>query len=123
MQRRRFADTSQLHHSIPTNIKYANRKKNIFYDDSLFILYLAPRICFSMYYSVYSFHITRFDGVPVLFLPGNSGSHMQARSLASVALRKALSSERDYHFDYFTSKMEYVYLSQNNNHKQVFIKI
>lgn len=46
--------------------------------------------------------MTRFDGVPVLYLPGNSGSHMQARSLASVALRKALNSERDYHFDYFT---------------------
>ncbi|XP_064071825.1 GPI inositol-deacylase isoform X2 [Vanessa tameamea] len=43
-----------------------------------------------------------FDGVPVLFLPGNSGSHMQARSLASVALRKALSSKYEYHFDYFT---------------------
>ncbi|XP_050345839.1 GPI inositol-deacylase isoform X2 [Nymphalis io] len=43
-----------------------------------------------------------FDGIPVLFLPGNSGSHMQARSLASVALRKALSSKYEYHFDYFT---------------------
>ncbi|XP_045772052.1 GPI inositol-deacylase isoform X3 [Maniola jurtina] len=43
-----------------------------------------------------------FDGIPVLFLPGNSGSHMQVRSIASVALRKALSQEYDYHFDYFT---------------------
>ncbi|XP_075973637.1 GPI inositol-deacylase [Anticarsia gemmatalis] len=43
-----------------------------------------------------------FDGVPVLFLPGNSGSHMQARSLASVALRKALSRGYQYHFDFFT---------------------
>ncbi|XP_059047007.1 GPI inositol-deacylase [Achroia grisella] len=43
-----------------------------------------------------------FDGVPVLYLPGNSGSHMQARSLASVALRKALDSGNEYHFDYFT---------------------
>ncbi|CAK1547233.1 unnamed protein product [Leptosia nina] len=43
-----------------------------------------------------------FDGVPVLFLPGNSGSHMQARSLASVALRKALSNGYENHFDYFT---------------------
>ncbi|CAG9584705.1 unnamed protein product [Danaus chrysippus] len=43
-----------------------------------------------------------FDGIPVLFLPGNSGSHMQARSLASVALRKALSGSYEYHFDYFT---------------------
>lgn len=48
--------------------------------------------------------VHRFDGIPVLFLPGNSGSHMQARSLASVALRKALSNEPDFHFDYFTSK-------------------
>lgn len=43
-----------------------------------------------------------FDGIPVLFLPGNSGSHMQARSLASVALRKSLSQGYEYHFDYFT---------------------
>ncbi|KAJ0177266.1 hypothetical protein K1T71_007275 [Dendrolimus kikuchii] len=43
-----------------------------------------------------------FDGVPVLFLPGNSGSHMQARSLASVALRKALSKGYEYHFDFFS---------------------
>ncbi|XP_053607259.1 GPI inositol-deacylase [Plodia interpunctella] len=45
-----------------------------------------------------------FDGVPVLFLPGNSGSHMQVRSLASVALRKALAHDYDYHFDFFTIK-------------------
>ncbi|XP_078451228.1 GPI inositol-deacylase [Lampetra planeri] len=31
----------------------------------------------------------RPDGIPVLFLPGNAGSHRQVRSLASVALRKA----------------------------------
>ncbi|XP_038211985.1 GPI inositol-deacylase isoform X2 [Zerene cesonia] len=43
-----------------------------------------------------------FDGIPVLFIPGNSGSHMQARSLASVALRKALSKGYENHFDYFT---------------------
>ncbi|RVE51297.1 hypothetical protein evm_004101 [Chilo suppressalis] len=43
-----------------------------------------------------------FDGVPVLFLPGNSGSHMQARSLASVALRKALGNNYEYHFDFYT---------------------
>ncbi|XP_041978231.1 GPI inositol-deacylase [Aricia agestis] len=43
-----------------------------------------------------------FDGIPVLFIPGNSGSHMQARSIASVALRKALSRDYGYHFDFFT---------------------
>ncbi|CAH0723349.1 unnamed protein product, partial [Brenthis ino] len=43
-----------------------------------------------------------FNGIPVLFLPGNSGSHMQARSLASVALRKSLSQGYEYHFDFFT---------------------
>jgi hypothetical protein len=32
----------------------------------------------------------KFDGIPVLFIPGNSGSHKQVRSLASVALRKAI---------------------------------
>ncbi|CAH2238309.1 jg17468 [Pararge aegeria aegeria] len=43
-----------------------------------------------------------FDGIPVLFLPGNSGSHMQVRSIASVALRKAVTQDYEYHFDYFT---------------------
>ncbi|KAL4704963.1 hypothetical protein ACJJTC_013420 [Scirpophaga incertulas] len=43
-----------------------------------------------------------FDGIPVLFLPGNSGSHMQARSLASVALRMAIAKNYEYHFDYYT---------------------
>lgn len=41
----------------------------------------------------------------MLFLPGNAGSHMQARSLASVALRKALSKGNDFHLDFFTSKI------------------
>eukprot|EP00092_Neocalanus_flemingeri_P010254 GFUD01011050.1.p1 GENE.GFUD01011050.1~~GFUD01011050.1.p1 ORF type:complete len:1057 (+),score=343.38 GFUD01011050.1:48-3218(+) len=45
----------------------------------------------------------KFDGIPVLFIPGNSGSHKQVRSLASVALRKAIDdSEFKVHFDYFT---------------------
>ena len=45
----------------------------------------------------------KFDGIPVLYIPGNSGSHKQVRSLASVALRKAIEdSEYKIHFDYFT---------------------
>ncbi|XP_069692336.1 GPI inositol-deacylase [Periplaneta americana] len=44
----------------------------------------------------------RFSGIPVLFIPGNSGSHKQVRSLASVSLRKTLNSHAPFHFDYFT---------------------
>ncbi|XP_066254191.1 GPI inositol-deacylase [Euwallacea similis] len=44
----------------------------------------------------------QFNGIPVVFLPGNAGSHHQVRSLASVALRKALNSGTSFHFDYFT---------------------
>lgn len=61
-----------------------------------------------------------FDGIPVLFIPGNAGSFKQGktlqfcplhvqkqnlisvRSLASVALRKSLNSRPGFHFDYFT---------------------
>ncbi|CAG9773683.1 unnamed protein product [Ceutorhynchus assimilis] len=43
-----------------------------------------------------------FDGVPVLFIPGNAGSHQQVRSLSSIALRKALNSGTPFHLDYFT---------------------
>ncbi|XP_072768118.1 GPI inositol-deacylase isoform X1 [Nerophis lumbriciformis] len=41
-------------------------------------------------------------GVPLLFLPGNAGSYKQARSLGSVALRKAERMEGGLHFNVFT---------------------
>nr|CAI5842301.1 unnamed protein product [Callosobruchus analis] len=44
----------------------------------------------------------QFNGIPVLFIPGNAGSPKQVRSLSSVALRKMLSDGIPYHFDYFT---------------------
>nr|XP_045620220.1 GPI inositol-deacylase-like isoform X1 [Procambarus clarkii] len=43
-----------------------------------------------------------YTGIPVLFIPGNSGSHKQVRSLASVAYRKSLDDEKDFHFNFFT---------------------
>ncbi|CAG9863163.1 unnamed protein product [Phyllotreta striolata] len=43
-----------------------------------------------------------FDGIPVLFIPGNKGSFKQVRSLSSIALRKWLNSRIPFHFDYFT---------------------
>ncbi|XP_022219745.2 GPI inositol-deacylase isoform X2 [Drosophila obscura] len=44
----------------------------------------------------------RMTGAPVIFVPGNSGSYKQVRSLASVALRKALSNDAGIHLDYYT---------------------
>ena len=46
----------------------------------------------------------RLHGIPVLFIPGNTGSHRQVRSLASVALRKAERSR--FHFNYFTVDLD-----------------
>lgn len=44
----------------------------------------------------------QFSGMPVLFIPGNAGSFRQVRSLASIALRKAIEeSKYKIHFDYF----------------------
>ncbi|XP_076243690.1 GPI inositol-deacylase [Calliopsis andreniformis] len=43
-----------------------------------------------------------FSGIPVLFIPGNAGSHEQVRSIASVSLRKSLKDRTPFHFDYFT---------------------
>lgn len=43
-----------------------------------------------------------FNGAPVLFIPGNGGSYKQARSLASVALRKGVDNDWIQHLDYFT---------------------
>ncbi|KAM7407872.1 hypothetical protein PAMA_003572 [Pampus argenteus] len=44
----------------------------------------------------------KLTGAPVLFLPGNAGSYKQARSLGSVALRKAENMEGTLHFNVFT---------------------
>ncbi|KAJ4933318.1 hypothetical protein JOQ06_030150 [Pogonophryne albipinna] len=44
----------------------------------------------------------KLTGAPVLFLPGNAGSYKQARSLGSVALRKAEDMEGGHHFNVFT---------------------
>ncbi|GFO02308.1 GPI inositol-deacylase-like [Plakobranchus ocellatus] len=41
------------------------------------------------------------SGIPVLFIPGNSGSHKQVRSLGSVALRMAETHKSGVHFNYF----------------------
>ncbi|KAM3861858.1 GPI inositol-deacylase [Diretmus argenteus] len=44
----------------------------------------------------------KLTGAPVLFLPGNAGSYKQARSLGSVALRKAEDMETGVHLNVFT---------------------
>ncbi|KAG7259465.1 hypothetical protein CRUP_015109 [Coryphaenoides rupestris] len=44
----------------------------------------------------------KLTGAPVLFLPGNAGSYKQARSLGSVALRKAENMEGGLHLNVFT---------------------
>ncbi|KAJ3591707.1 hypothetical protein NHX12_006839 [Muraenolepis orangiensis] len=44
----------------------------------------------------------KLTGAPVLFLPGNAGSYKQARSLGSVALRKAENMEDGVHLNVFT---------------------
>lgn len=44
----------------------------------------------------------KLTGAPVLFLPGNAGSYKQARSLGSVALRKAENMEGGLHVNVFT---------------------
>ncbi|KAI1899416.1 hypothetical protein AGOR_G00061560 [Albula goreensis] len=44
----------------------------------------------------------KLSGAPVLFLPGNAGSYKQARSLGSVALRKAEDIDNKFHLNVFT---------------------
>ncbi|RVE57714.1 hypothetical protein OJAV_G00201970 [Oryzias javanicus] len=44
----------------------------------------------------------KLTGAPVLFLPGNAGSYKQARSLGSVALRKAENMDGGLHLNVFT---------------------
>ncbi|XP_046402288.1 GPI inositol-deacylase [Ischnura elegans] len=51
----------------------------------------------------------QFRGIPVLFIPGNSGSHKQVRSLASVSLRMSSSSNSPYIFNYFTADLNEEY--------------
>ncbi|XP_069052618.1 GPI inositol-deacylase isoform X2 [Lepisosteus oculatus] len=47
-------------------------------------------------------HSLKLSGVPVLFLPGNAGSYKQARSLGSIALRKAEDIDNGFHLNVFT---------------------
>ncbi|XP_031572800.1 GPI inositol-deacylase-like [Actinia tenebrosa] len=49
-------------------------------------------------------NLKTLKGIPVLFIPGNAGSHKQVRSLASVALRKA--EDNRYEFNYFTVDLD-----------------
>ncbi|XP_068100928.1 GPI inositol-deacylase isoform X2 [Hyperolius riggenbachi] len=42
------------------------------------------------------------NGIPLLFLPGNAGSYKQARSIGSIALRKAENIDYRYHFNVFS---------------------
>ncbi|XP_041118286.1 GPI inositol-deacylase-like [Polyodon spathula] len=44
----------------------------------------------------------KLTGIPVLFLPGNAGSYKQARSIGSVALRKAENIDNRFHLNVFT---------------------
>ena len=85
----------------------------------------------------------KFTGIPVLFIPGNAGSHKQGllppfhictmqtffceaacsvfetflmssvRSLGSVALRKAQDSKSPFHFDYFSLDLNEASVSIN----------
>ncbi|KAF2352129.1 GPI inositol-deacylase PGAP1-like [Trinorchestia longiramus] len=70
---------------------------------------------FSSNFSRFSLHVygegaqasayknSKFDGQPVLYIPGSAGSHKQVRSLASVAYRKSLDDDSNVHFDFFTA--------------------
>eukprot|EP00057_Strongylocentrotus_purpuratus_P027457 XP_011681931.1 PREDICTED: GPI inositol-deacylase-like [Strongylocentrotus purpuratus] len=47
----------------------------------------------------------KYTGIPILFIPGNAGSHKQVRSLSSIALRKA-SDKYNFHFNYFSVDLD-----------------
>lgn len=65
-------------------------------------------------YNLYAYsegHLTeaarnmKFNGAPILFVHGNSGSYKQARSFGSVALRKGIDNNWGQHLDYFAGKL------------------
>lgn len=53
----------------------------------------------------------KFNGAPVIFVHGNRGSYKQARSFASVALRKGIDNNWTKHLDYFTGKIDITILT------------
>ncbi|KAF5288458.1 hypothetical protein FQR65_LT02110 [Abscondita terminalis] len=55
----------------------------------------------------------KFNGIPVLFIPGNAGSYKQVRSFASIALRKSLDSRPGFHFDFFAVDLNDEYSGVN----------
>lgn len=44
----------------------------------------------------------KMSGIPVLFIPGNDGSHKQVRSLGSVAYRKWQDENLSFNFDFYS---------------------
>ncbi|XP_053690487.1 GPI inositol-deacylase isoform X2 [Sabethes cyaneus] len=50
-----------------------------------------------------------FSGAPILFIPGNGGSFKQVRSLASVALRKAIKNNLHTQANFFTVDLDEQY--------------
>ncbi|XP_023238097.1 GPI inositol-deacylase-like, partial [Centruroides sculpturatus] len=50
---------------------------------------------------VIHFRKGQFQGIPVIFVPGNAGSYRQVRSAGSVALQMAQSLNTQYHFNFF----------------------
>ncbi|CAG2171564.1 unnamed protein product [Oppiella nova] len=58
-----------------------------------------------------------FNGVPVVFVPGNGGSYKQVRSLGSVALRMS-DKYSTFHFNYFAIDFNEEYSGVNSYHLQ-----
>lgn len=56
-----------------------------------------------------------FAGVPVVFVPGNGGSHKQVRSLGSVAQRMSDRYQTPFHLNYFTIDYNEVFVNKRQS--------
>ncbi|GAB6020377.1 GPI inositol-deacylase [Chamberlinius hualienensis] len=60
-----------------------------------------------------------YNGIPVLFIPGNSGSYKQVRSLASVSMTKSDNNRSPIVFNYYTVDFGEVRSPFSRHHQQI----
>ncbi|KAJ9584662.1 hypothetical protein L9F63_020987, partial [Diploptera punctata] len=100
-------------HNFMTNNEENGCEMTFMFEYPQFVRIALPLVVARNYsrYGLYAYgegHYTErlrhmiFNGIPVLFIPGNGGAFKQVRSLASVSLWKTLNSHAPFHFDYFT---------------------
>ena len=95
---------------------------------SLFKLVITPRV-YGKIVIMFSFVLINFlsdghfIGAPVVFVPGNGGSHKQVRSLGSVAQRMSDKYSTPFQLNYFTIDFNEVFIDLMRHSSLNFVNL